>query len=87
MRQERNEGEFAWDEHSQSLIAGSFFWGYIVTQLFGGRLAERVGTKYIFATAQTAAGLVTVCLPSLARLGVGYFIFGRVLLGLAQVFC
>ena len=68
----------------QSLVSGSFFWGYIVTQLFGGRLAERIGFKYLIAAAQTAVGVVTLCLPALARLGVEFFIMGRVMLGLAQ---
>jgi len=27
------DGEYAWDETTQSLITGSFFWGYIVTQV------------------------------------------------------
>lgn len=70
----------------QSLVSGSFFWGYVVTQLVGGRAAERLGgTKYLLAGAQTAVGLITVCLPWLARQGVYFLIFGRVLLGVAQV--
>lgn len=69
----------------QSLISGSFFWGYIITQLTGGRLAERIGTKYLFAALQVMVGIVTVCLPVLARAGVEFFIMGRVMLGLAQV--
>lgn len=74
-----------WDEKIQSVVAVSFFWGYIVTQLFGGRLAERIGTKFMFAVAQITSGVVTLCLPILARAGTEYFIFGRILLGVAQV--
>jgi MFS family permease len=73
-----------WDEQLQSLVSGSFFWGYIVTQLFGGRLAERIGSKYLIAATQTAVGVVTLLLPALAHLGVEFFIMGRVMLGLAQ---
>ncbi|XP_032789939.2 putative inorganic phosphate cotransporter isoform X2 [Daphnia magna] len=79
-----DEGEFLWDERLQSLVTGSFFWGYIVTQLTGGRLAERIGTKYMFASLQITVGIVTVCLPALAKVGVEFFIMGRIMLGLAQ---
>lgn len=81
----KQEGEFLWDERLQSLVTGSFFWGYIVTQLTGGRLAERIGTKYMFASLQITVGIVTVCLPALAKVGVEFFIMGRIMLGLAQV--
>ena len=66
-------------------MSGSFFWGYIITQLVGGRLAEKIGTKYLFAALQIMVGIVTVCLPSLANAGIEFFIMGRVMLGLAQV--
>ncbi len=82
---QQNDGEFVWDEKIQSLVSVSFFWGYIITQLIGGRIAEKFGTKYMFAGAQMTAGLVTVCLPILARAGTEFFIAGRILLGLAQV--
>lgn len=66
-------------------MAGSFFFGYIVTLLPGGWIAERIGTKYLFAIAQTLAAVVSFCMPAFARAGVTYFILGRVLLGLSQV--
>lgn len=81
----QKDGEFVWDEKIQSLVSVSFFWGYIVTQSIGGRIAERFGTKYMFAGAQMTAGLVTIFLPILARTGTEFFVAGRILLGLAQV--
>ena len=66
-------------------MTGSFFWGYLVTQLIGGRFAEIFGTKYIFGSCQAAAVLITCCLPVLADAGVEFFIVGRVLLGMTQV--
>ena len=81
----QKDGEFVWDEKIQSLVSVSFFWGYIITQLIGGRIAEKFGTKYMFAGAQMTAGLVTVCLPLFARAGTEFFIAGRILLGLSQV--
>jgi hypothetical protein len=39
----------------------------------------------MFAALQIAVGIVTVCLPALANVGIEFFIMGRVMLGLAQV--
>ena len=33
----------AWHESKQGIILGMFFYGYVLTQLPGGRLAEIVG--------------------------------------------
>lgn len=79
------EGEFEWDEQLQSLISGAFFWGYIITQPLGGRAAEKIGTRRLMAVAQSAVGIITVVLPFMARLGVEFFIIGRILLGISQV--
>ena len=35
----------AWQESQQGIILGMFFYGYVLTQLPGGRLAEIVGNK------------------------------------------
>lgn len=42
------DGEFLWDEYSQGIILGSFFYGYVLTQIPGGRLAETFGGKLVF---------------------------------------
>ena len=39
----------------------------------------------MFAALQVTVGIVTMCLPPLAKAGVEFFIMGRVMLGLAQV--
>merc|ERR550534_2162496 len=36
-------GQFNWNELEQGRILGMFFYGYVLTQLPGGRLAELVG--------------------------------------------
>ena len=42
------DGEFDWDKETQGIILGAFFWGYLLTQIPGGWLAERVGGKGVF---------------------------------------
>jgi MFS transporter, ACS family, solute carrier family 17 (sodium-dependent inorganic phosphate cotransporter), other len=39
---------FSWTEGEKQLILGSFFWGYILTELPGGRLAELIGGHRVF---------------------------------------
>ena len=36
------------DDDYQGVILGMFFYGYVLTQLPGGRLAEIVGGKWLF---------------------------------------
>ena len=39
---------FDWTEGDKQLILGSFFWGYVMTELPGGRLAELIGGHRVF---------------------------------------
>lgn len=43
-----NEEKFKWDSVQQNIILGSFFWGYVLTELPGGRLAEMIGGHRVF---------------------------------------
>ncbi|KAG0712043.1 Sialin [Chionoecetes opilio] len=79
------EGEFEWDEFTQSVITASFFWGYIWTQVPGGRIAEVFGARRVFGGALTAAGLITLAMPLSARHNAVPLIVTRVLLGIAEV--
>ncbi len=40
--------DFTWDSRTQGVILGSFFYGYIVTQIPGGWLATKFGGKRVF---------------------------------------
>ncbi|EFX79896.1 hypothetical protein DAPPUDRAFT_52115, partial [Daphnia pulex] len=41
------DGPFVWTEPVQGLILGSYFWGYILTQIPGGRIAEKYSAKWV----------------------------------------
>src|SRR5262249_62104124 len=41
------EEEFGWGAAQKGLVLSSFFWGYLITQLPGGWLADRFGAKAI----------------------------------------
>ncbi|XP_018568852.1 sialin isoform X2 [Anoplophora glabripennis] len=55
---------FAWDTQIKNDILGSFFWGYILTELPGGRMAEIVGARKIFGGGMLAASVLTILTPA-----------------------
>ena len=54
---------FDWDEWTQGLILSSFSWGYIVTQLLGGRMAEKFGTKKVYGICLFLSGIFSFISP------------------------
>ncbi|WAR21429.1 S17A5-like protein [Mya arenaria] len=85
IRCRRDEGDrFDWDKKTQGLILGSFFWGYIATQLPGGWLAGRFGGKHLFGLSMLVCALVTLIMPFAARTSVIFLLVLRVIAGLGQ---
>ncbi|KAI4457067.1 solute carrier family 17 [Holotrichia oblita] len=60
---------FEWDKHDQNLLLGCFFWGYVLTELPGGRMAEIVGARKIFGGGMLGASLLTLLTPVVAYWG------------------
>ena len=81
----QEDGEFVWDESTQGLILGCFFYGYVLTQIPGGRLAELYGGKIVFGLGVLITGILTAISPLAAKLGTPVFIVVRVLEGLGEV--
>lgn len=77
-------GEFEWDEVQQSIILASFFWGYLIFQVPGGRVAEVWGTKTVFGSSILINGILSLALPLAARLHWSLLLAIRALQGLAQ---
>ncbi|XP_065062832.1 sialin-like [Rhopilema esculentum] len=78
------DGEFEWDEQLQGTILGSFFYGYMVTQLPGGLLATLFGGKWVFGIGILITSLLTIVTPFAARLNVNLFIALRVAEGIGE---
>ena len=62
-----HKGEFDWSAERQGVILGSFYYGYALSHVPGGILAERYGGKWIFGLCTGAGALVTVAVPLIAR--------------------
>lgn len=74
-------GLFDWNPYQQNFVLGSFFWGYILTELPGGRLAELIGGRRVFGHSMLWASLLTFITPFSAKFSYVALIVVRVLLG------
>lgn len=78
--------EFDWDEKIQGLVLSSFFWGYVVTQMPGGMLADKYGGKATLGLGMLFSSIGTIITPVVARsYGPEALIILRLIIGLAQV--
>lgn len=77
-----DDGLFDWDKGQIGIILGSFYWGYLLTELPGGRLAEMIGGRRVFGHSMLWASIITALTPFLAHMHYYVFILGRVFLGL-----
>lgn len=79
-------GRFDWDEETQGLILSSFFWGYVITHLPGGMLAEKFGGKYALGLGILSTAIFTLLTPLAAiHGGAGWLIAVRFIEGLGEV--
>ena len=77
-------GEFTWDSQLQGIILGSFFYGYIFTQLAGAVIAKRFGPKHPFGLSALLSGILALLIPVAAKWHVGALIATRVAQGFFQ---
>ncbi|KAH8415363.1 hypothetical protein KR222_005120 [Zaprionus bogoriensis] len=83
-RQPPAEGEFVWDEATQGLVLGSFFYGYVLTQVPGGRMAELYGGKRIYGYGVLITAIFTMLTPLAAHWDLPLFVLVRILEGMGE---
>ena len=77
---------FDWNEPVRGALLSAFFWGYMLSQIPGGVLSQRVGGSRLLAGALVTTSAVTMLLPLCAQLGGWRAVFAnRVLQGITQV--
>jgi MFS family permease len=81
----KNDKKFDWNERTKGLILGSFYIGYILTQLPGGMLAGKYGGKQLLGWSMLFCAFATVITPFAARTSVILLIFVLGFAGLCQV--
>lgn len=76
---------YPWDKNQQSYILGGFFWGYLVTSLFGGIMAERWGGRHVVGISLFLSGLLTGLSPLMATTSFWPIFIARFALGVLGV--
>nr|XP_040138899.1 sialin-like [Ictidomys tridecemlineatus] len=76
---------YQWDAETQGWILGSFFYGYIITQIPGGYVASKIGGKLLLGFGILGTSVFTLFTPIAADLGVAALIVLRALEGLGEV--
>ncbi|XP_035775354.1 putative inorganic phosphate cotransporter isoform X1 [Anopheles albimanus] len=78
-------GEFDWDEELQGIILSSFYWGYVITHIPGGMLAEKFGGKWTLSLGILSTAIFTLITPWAVQSGGSTaLIVIRVLMGLGE---
>ncbi|XP_043943724.1 vesicular glutamate transporter 3 [Protopterus annectens] len=76
--------QFNWDPETVGLIHGSFFWGYIITQIPGGFISNKLAANRVFGAAIVLTSTLNMFIPSAARVHYGCVMFVRILQGLVE---
>lgn len=78
---------FDWDERQQGLVLGAFFWLHWLTQLPGGILARRFGTKLVFGLSNALPGLMAALIPAASHWDYRALLAIRLVQGIIAGFC
>ncbi|XP_077328416.1 vesicular glutamate transporter 3 [Lithobates pipiens] len=81
---EIQKAQFNWDPETVGLIHGSFFWGYIVTQIPGGFIANKLAANRVFGAAIFLTSVLNMLIPSAAKVHFGCVISVRIVQGLVE---
>ncbi|XP_055339452.1 sialin-like isoform X2 [Paramacrobiotus metropolitanus] len=79
--------EFDWDSGTQGQLLGSYFYGYIATQLLGGWLAKQYGGKMQFGVGILLCSVLALLSPVAAHVHYGLLMAIRIGQGLTTGFC
>ncbi|KAL1516863.1 hypothetical protein ABEB36_000702 [Hypothenemus hampei] len=66
---DKTHEKFAWNEKIQGYVLGSFFWLHWTTQIPGGLLASKYGTKLVFGLSNFAGVVLCFFIPYFAKYG------------------
>lgn len=86
-RESFRDGEFVWSKSVQGVILGSFFWGYLLTQIPGGWLATKIGGKRVYGYSMMGATIATLLTPIAAQTNYIFLIVLRVIVGITSGVC
>ena len=76
--------ELDWNMQTQGLVLSSFFVGYLLLQIVGGRLADRYGGKVVLGIGVLLWSIFTMLTPPAAALGITILIMARIAMGMSE---
>jgi ACS family sodium-dependent inorganic phosphate cotransporter len=76
--------ELNWNLQTQGLVLSSFFAGYLILQVVGGRLADRYGGKAILGFGVLLWSVFTMLTPPAAAMGLTILIIARIAMGMSE---
>ncbi|XP_033100293.1 ascorbate transporter, chloroplastic-like [Anneissia japonica] len=77
---------YSWNLQVQGWILSAFAWGYISSQVIGGKAAQKFGGKIVLLLAVSIWSASTFLTPILAEF-FSLLVFSRAILGFAEGFC
>ncbi|XP_061401810.1 sialin-like, partial [Musca vetustissima] len=82
MEESPGSRKFQWNEHQQAMALGSFYWTYWLTQIPGGILAKRYGTKLVFGLSNVISCWICFLIPLACFVDFKALLLTRILQGL-----
>uniref|UniRef100_A0A6G1S5W4 Sialin n=1 Tax=Aceria tosichella TaxID=561515 RepID=A0A6G1S5W4_9ACAR len=80
-----SQEKFHWDQTEQGHILGAFFYGYILFQIPGARMAELVGARWILMASTAGSALISLVFPIATQLdSIHLLMVLRFVMGLCQ---
>lgn len=75
---------YGWDLTTQGLVLSSFFVGYLLLQIIGGKLADLYGGKIVLGFGVLLWSLFTIITPPAAAFGLATLVVVRILMGMGE---
>ncbi len=76
--------EFGWTDSDKGFVLSSFFVGYLITQILGGLVSNRLGGRNTFLVAVVLWSLFTALTPAAASWSFGAVVVARFMLGFGE---
>jgi len=76
--------DLGWDVATQGAVLSSFYIGYLLMQIGGGRLADRFGGKLILGLGVLIWSVFTIITPAAAFMGLSALFLARIGMGLGE---
>ena len=76
--------DLGWSATTQGTVLSSFFVGYLLTQIVGGRLADRFGGKAVLGIGVLLWSLFTMLTPPAAAAGFALLLTARIAMGMGE---